>query len=111
MPDAPLTRQEALALLEWQIAMGADEAIGEVARDRLSPAPAAEQADPLHTSLVPNPSSPGPLPNPPPLAGEARLGVPRTAFAPQDRKGETLTPPALLAPPPALAESPAAAAH
>ena len=30
---------QALALLEWQIAMGADEAIGEIARDWLSPRP------------------------------------------------------------------------
>jgi uracil-DNA glycosylase family 4 len=36
----PTQRQAALALLEWQIAMGADEAIGETALDRLAPAPA-----------------------------------------------------------------------
>src|SRR5829696_9145923 len=36
----PNQRNAALALLEWQIAMGADEAIGETALDRLSPAPA-----------------------------------------------------------------------
>ena len=36
----PTQRRAALALLEWQIAMGADEAIGETALDRLAPAPA-----------------------------------------------------------------------
>ena len=34
----------ARALLEWQITMGADEAIGEVALDRLAPPPAAPAA-------------------------------------------------------------------
>jgi uracil-DNA glycosylase family 4 len=41
-PGARLPADNALALLEWQIAMGADEAIGEIAPDRLAPpAPAA----------------------------------------------------------------------
>ena len=44
MSGTNLRRDEALALLEWQIAMGADEAIGEIARDWLSPAPAAAVA-------------------------------------------------------------------
>jgi uracil-DNA glycosylase len=46
-PSAPGPRLPvagALALLEWQIAMGADEAIGEVAPDRLAPPPAAALA-------------------------------------------------------------------
>lgn len=50
--------QTARALLEWQVAMGADEAIEEVALDRLAP-------------LSPQPFLPErPLPDPPPHAGE-----------------------------------------
>ena len=37
MTNPNLSAAAALALLEWQIAMGADEAIGEVAVDRLAP--------------------------------------------------------------------------
>src|ERR1051325_9029119 len=45
VPDLdPSRRDVALALLEWQIAMGADEAIGEIALDRLGPAPRAAGA-------------------------------------------------------------------
>src|SRR6266851_5645156 len=43
-PSAPgprLSPASALALLEWQIAMGADEALGEIAPNRLAPPPAA----------------------------------------------------------------------
>jgi uracil-DNA glycosylase len=41
-PPVPrLTPAGALALLQWQIAMGADEALGEIAPNRLAPAPAA----------------------------------------------------------------------
>ena len=42
MPDAQLSADKAaaLALLQWQIEMGADEAIGDVAIDRLTPPPA-----------------------------------------------------------------------
>jgi DNA polymerase len=50
-PQSTLAIDQALALLEWQIEMGADEAIGEAAIDHLS-VPAS------------------PHPNPPPLAGE-----------------------------------------
>jgi uracil-DNA glycosylase len=39
MAEPNLSPAAARALLEWQIAMGADEAIGDVAIDRLSPAP------------------------------------------------------------------------
>ncbi|HEY8871479.1 MAG TPA: uracil-DNA glycosylase [Stellaceae bacterium] len=38
-PGPPIPAASALALLEWQIAMGADEAIGEIAADRLAPPP------------------------------------------------------------------------
>jgi uracil-DNA glycosylase family 4 len=71
----PTAVDQALALLQWQVEMGADEAIGPVALDRLStPAPvAAAQAAP-----------PAPRPAPP-----------QAAFAP----------PAGIAPPRALSES------
>jgi uracil-DNA glycosylase len=39
-PSIP-SAETALALLEWQIAMGADEALGEIASDRLAPSVAA----------------------------------------------------------------------
>ena len=38
-PGPRIPAASALALLEWQIAMGADEAIGEIAPDRLAPPP------------------------------------------------------------------------
>src|SRR4051794_33232271 len=69
-PPRDLSPREALALLEWQIAMGADEAIDAVARDWLSPAPAASAA-----VLLADLPDTGPLPNPPPQAGEGRVGV------------------------------------
>jgi uracil-DNA glycosylase family 4 len=41
-PQPPLSTEQALALLQWQIEMGADEAIGPIALDRLAaPAPVA----------------------------------------------------------------------
>jgi uracil-DNA glycosylase family 4 len=116
MSGTNLRRDEALALLEWQIAMGADEAIGETARDWLGPALAAE---PVHSPADPLPASP--LPNPPPLAGEGRVG----AFPPQVRGGSmeiaarsgpavseaAAAIPVRVSPPGALAESPAEAAQ
>jgi uracil-DNA glycosylase len=48
-PDAqtPLAPDQALALLQWQIEMGADEAIGPEALDRLAPRPAPPVAQPV----------------------------------------------------------------
>jgi uracil-DNA glycosylase len=66
-------REAALALLRWYVEMGADESIDDEAWNRLAPA--------------------RPLPNPPPLAGEGRVGAPPPAR------------PIVAAPPPALAES------
>ncbi len=40
-PPSVLSAETALALLEWQIAMGADAALGEIAPDRLAPPPPA----------------------------------------------------------------------
>jgi uracil-DNA glycosylase family 4 len=115
MAELSLSPRAALALLEWQIAMGADEAIGETARDWLSPTPASEPdealADPVPASS---------LSNPPSLAGEGRVGVsPPQAGAERARarpgsgsavSGAANTP-ALVSPPGALAESPAEAAQ
>ena len=83
VPDLdPSRRDVALALLEWQIAMGADEPIGEIALDRLGPAPAATQ-----------PTAPAPAVAPP-VSSSLRGSVP-----------------AVVAPPNALAESLADAAQ
>jgi uracil-DNA glycosylase family 4 len=61
-PTAPLDPATALDLLRWYVEMGADEAIGEVARDRLVPAepvPVARPASPLAPAqLGPRPAAP-----------------------------------------------------
>ena len=49
----PSRRDAALALLQWQIAMGADEAIGEVALDRLALPQAVTPAPPLVRGATP----------------------------------------------------------
>jgi uracil-DNA glycosylase len=76
----------ALALLEWQIAMGADEAIGEIAPDRLAPAPPPAAALPA-TAIA-----------------ERRPTAPSAAAPP-------LVAPAVVSPPGAFAESLAVAAQ
>src|SRR5947209_4827948 len=92
MPEYDM--RTARALLEWQIAMGADEAIGDVPVNRLAPpAPAPHR-------------SPSPPPFPPPQAGEAQ-GV---ATAGQGRLGAS-SPATVVSPPGALAESFAEAAQ
>jgi DNA polymerase len=75
-----LTTDQALALLQWQIEMGADEAIGDTAPDRLTAANA----------------------NPPPSMGEGRMGVTAPAPAPRPTASK---PPAPAAPARALTES------
>jgi len=55
MPGSDFNPASALALLEWQIAMGADEALGEVAPNRLAPPPAALPVPPIPP---PRPSAP-----------------------------------------------------
>src|SRR5713101_5674538 len=55
-PGPHLPQAGALALLEWQIAMGADEAIGEIAPNRLAPPPPAA-ALPAAAIPVPRPPS------------------------------------------------------
>jgi uracil-DNA glycosylase len=66
-----LTSEGALALLEWQIAMGADEALGEIAPNRLAP-PQPPAALPV-TAI--------PAPRPPPLAAAPALVSPPGALA------------------------------
>ncbi len=75
VPPSPETTA-ALALLQWQIEMGADEAIGDVALDRLAPPPPALR--------IPDPSAPV-----------------RPASAPR----QSYAPPTVTAPPRALTES------
>src|SRR5215211_278746 len=82
MPKLSAEVAGALALLEWQIAMGADEAIGEVAPDRLAPPPPAVAAPPVPASAVPAP-----------------------------RPAMSAAPPAIVTPPGAFAESLAEAAQ
>lgn len=83
-PAAPSPETTAaLALLQWQIEMGADEAIGEVAINRLAPPPS-------------------PVAIPSPSMGEGRVGVPA---APAARPPTAPFKSASIAPPRALTES------
>lgn len=91
MPSENLEPAAALALLQWQIAMGADEAIGEAAPNRIAP-PAVSVA-----------TEPGPRPEPPTLAGEGGARGARVAAA-----GLRTT---VVAPPPAMTDSLAEAAQ
>jgi uracil-DNA glycosylase len=94
MAEMDLSREAARALLEWQIAMGADEAIGEVALDRLAPAPP--------------PQRPLPPPYPPPQSpDQVRGGEEQTRVAP----APAIVAPPVVRPPGALAESLAEAAQ
>src|SRR5207302_169806 len=65
-PGARLTEAGARALLEWQIAMGADEAIGETAPNRLAPKPLAEA----------RPAPPTPRSAAPPIAAASLVAPP-----------------------------------
>jgi DNA polymerase len=58
MAHEDLTPAAALALLEWQIAMGADDAIGELAPNRLAPPPPPAAA--LPAAAIPAPRRPPP---------------------------------------------------
>src|ERR1700721_2255246 len=69
-PDAPQPAIDtALALLQWQIEMGADEAIGETALDRPPPPPNPAFADG-------NPAAPVMIVGEAPGADEDRIGRP-----------------------------------
>jgi uracil-DNA glycosylase family 4 len=80
-----LSADQALALLQWQIEMGADEAIGPEAIDRLATSASSSAT-------------------PPPLMGEGRVGVLPTPIA--SRSAASFKS-AAAAPPRALSESPA----
>ena len=70
----PLAINQALALLEWQIGMGADEAIGDTVIDRLaSPAPVAPEQKP----------APTPPPRAAPVRPAASFATPTTAAPPR----------------------------
>src|SRR5438874_3396985 len=87
LPTSNASAEAALALLEWQIAMGADEAIGETAPNRLAPAPPPVQ--PIAATTRAAPAAPSILRGPAPA----------------------IVAPAVVAPPGALAESLAEAAQ
>lgn len=75
MSQLDLSSATARALLEWQIAMGADEAIGEIAANRLESSP---------TRIVPPPAQPAPPSEPAafrPVASPATVVAPPGAFA------------------------------
>src|SRR5260221_5865068 len=78
--------KSALALLEWQIAMGANEAIGETAPNRLPPKPPQAAAQTRQTPTTPRPQA-------------APIAAP------------SIVAPPIVAPPGALAESLAEAAQ
>jgi DNA polymerase len=89
-PAASLPIDQALALLQWQIEMGADEAIGEIAADHLA-------------QPIPRPASP-----PPAEDGDRRLARGRAAPAPAARPApqpRQILQPAAAIPPRALTES------
>jgi uracil-DNA glycosylase len=67
MPDLSLSPVAARMLLEWQIAMGADEAIGETALDRLAPPQPVAPTPPL-APPAPRVSAPAVVAPPSPLA-------------------------------------------
>jgi uracil-DNA glycosylase len=77
-PQTPLPVDQALALLRWQIEMGADEAIGDVAPDRLASPP------------------PAPVVVPEPKPAPSRIA---------SRATGSFAPPAAITPPRALSES------
>jgi len=66
---APLALDHALALLQWQIEMGADEAIDDIAPDRLAPPIVAQRiAAPTPRAAAPRPAIAPPAPMAPPRA-------------------------------------------
>src|SRR5262245_15451049 len=65
MPPATPSVETLRALLEWQIAMGADAAIGDVAVDRLAPPPAPAPAAPPPRSAAPATPAPATIVAPP----------------------------------------------
>jgi DNA polymerase len=67
-PSPRLTPAGALALLEWQIAMGADDALGEIAPNRLAPPPPAAA---LSAAAIPPSRPPSSVVSPPGALAES----------------------------------------
>jgi len=82
-----LTPDQALALLQWQIEMGADEAIDVEPVDHFAPPPSRVAV------------------NPAPVMGEGGVGVMAAPAAPRTAAPRPAAPPASIAPPRALTES------
>jgi len=74
VPPSVASPASALALLQWQIAMGADEALGETAPNRLAPPP-----PPL--ALPPAAATPAPRPPSAPPAAASSVVAPPGALA------------------------------
>src|SRR5262249_1468055 len=64
----PPTLDAALALLQWQIEMGADEAIGDIAPNRLAPPPVPAQPQAASRPPAPPAAAPPPARFAPPVA-------------------------------------------
>jgi uracil-DNA glycosylase len=91
-----LTPDQALALLQWQIEMGADEAIGAAAIDHFalpSPPPALRATSPIKGEAFPTPS---------PSMGEGGVGVTPAPAASRPSQARSAAP---VAPPRSLTES------
>ena len=73
VPPSVASPASALALLQWQIAMGADEALGEVAPNRLAPPPPP--------ALPPAAATPAPRPPSAPPAAASSVVAPPGALA------------------------------
>ena len=98
-PQSTLAIDQALALLQWQIEMGADEAIGEMAPDRLAAAPPSPPPPLRATSPIKGEA----LPTSSPPMGEGRVGLTPAPAAPRPASAA----PPSIPPPRALTESPA----
>ncbi|MFZ2004254.1 MAG: uracil-DNA glycosylase [Stellaceae bacterium] len=94
-----LAIDQALALLEWQIEMGADEAIGEAAIDHLAAAPLAPFAGLRATS----PTMGEAFSTPAPSMGEGRVGMTPAPTPPRSAPFQANS--TAAAPPRALIES------
>jgi DNA polymerase len=77
MPEPTLSPAAARALLEWQIAMGADEAIGDIASDRLAPPEPAL----VPSAAVPQPTAAAVAVAPPGMLAESLAEAAQSARA------------------------------
>src|SRR5438105_961363 len=100
-------RAAARALLEWQIAMGADEAIGELPANRLAPPPIPAAI----AELGPRVARPSPLPFPPPPPSDTSPASGEGQGGGKAGEGQRAGGPTIVAPPGMLTESLAEAAQ